>query len=36
MKRITKIISTGIKVPDKILTNQYFNEFFKEDVGTSG
>ncbi|MBT9144808.1 MAG: 3-oxoacyl-(acyl-carrier-protein) synthase 3 [candidate division WS2 bacterium] len=33
MKRISKIISTGLKVPDKILTNQYFNEFFKEDVG---
>lgn len=30
----TKIIGTGLCVPEKVITNEYFNEFFKEDVGT--
>ncbi len=33
-KRTSRIIGTGLHVPEKVLTNQYFNDFFKEDVGS--
>lgn len=34
MKRNAKIIATGMYAPDKIITNEYFNNLLGEDVGT--
>lgn len=32
--RKAKIISTGLYAPDRVVDNQYFNEYYKQDVDT--